>query len=363
MSGFKLSVIIPVYNQDKFLESCLQSVAAQSLESIEVIIVDDGSTDRSPNIAREYEEKYPHFTVISQKNKGRSAARNTGLDKADGSYIAFLDSDDFVDPKMYEYLFEAAVSADADLVKCGAILFDDQSREFLNIRRDFDSFTEITSHRELLKLYLNKKIDRVVWNGIYRHGLFENLRFPVNTEYEDQYVTPKVIASTNKYLFIDKNLYYYRKHPGAFSHSTRVSDQIDKVQALNELYRILRNQKLLEDLGAEYSRYFNKNVIGYHNQVIYREPLALKKNCYSIANLIDNEAFEFVLRNEHLTEEEKQFLQIMRRSHYLYFLVQKLSRVKDIALRGDALSKVTKEENIDSFQSNERYKKMIKQYA
>jgi len=363
MSDFKLSVIIPVYNQDNFLRGCLNSVVAQTLRGIEVIIVDDGSTDQSLHIAREFEERYSHFVVIAQKNMGRSAARNRGIDRACGEYIAFLDSDDFIDPDMYNQLFQLAVTENADLVKCGAIPFEDQTRKIIGIRRDFNTFTEITSNEELIKLYLNKEIDRVVWNGIYHRSLFKELRFPDHTNYEDQYVTPNVLANSSKSLFISQNLYYYRKHPGGFTSTNNVSDQIDKVQALNELYRILRNQKLKEDLGADYTRYFYKNVIGYHNSVIYRDPLTLKKNINSITNLIDTEVFEFILARKDLGLREIPFLKLIKSSHYLYFLIQKMFRIREMIFSREYSLKQKDENRFNSEILNQRYSEMVDKYA
>src|SRR6056297_2118486 len=113
MNACNLSVIVPVYNGEKYLKSCLESLAVQTLDNMEVIIIDDGSTDDTTDIARTFEETYRHFRVVRQQNSGRSAARNRGLDMAKGEFIAFVDADDFLDPMMYKKLFSTAVKRES----------------------------------------------------------------------------------------------------------------------------------------------------------------------------------------------------------------------------------------------------------
>ena len=139
MSEYNLSVIVPVYNGDKFLKGCLESIASQTLDNIEVIIIDDGSTDDSAAIARSFGERYSHFKVVNQQNSGRSAARNTGLNRARGKYIAFVDADDFIDPLMYEKLFKTAAERQSEEVRCGAVQFDDTSGRIIKHRREFEA--------------------------------------------------------------------------------------------------------------------------------------------------------------------------------------------------------------------------------
>ena len=245
MYDYNLTVIVPVYNGEKYLKSCLESLAAQTLENIEVIIIDDGSTDDSANIARSFEESYSHFTVFKQQNSGRSAARNRGLDMAKGEFIVFVDADDFLDPLMCEKLFDVAVERESKEVRCGAVQFEDQTGRILKHRREFGAFTEINSTENLLKAYLEKIIDRVVWNGIYHRSLFETVRFPVGKEYEDQYMTPELLGKTNKYIYIPYSYYYYRKHPEAFTNSESISpdSKANKVQSLNTLYHLMQQRQ------------------------------------------------------------------------------------------------------------------------
>ena len=363
MSDYKLSVIIPVYNRESFLDSCLRSVAAQTLDNIEVIIINDGSTDNSLDIARSFEQQYHHFFVFNQKNSGLSAARNTGLNRARGQYITFLDSDDFIDPAMYEILYRKALESKSELVKCGAVLFENNSGRIILERSDFESYTEISSKKIILEAYLDKKIMRNVWNGIYHNRLLKDLRFPEGKLYEDHYLTPNILTIANSYVYVPKNYYYYRKHPDGITKSSTPRDRADKVQSLNELYRLICVHGLQSELSFSYSTYFYEMILEYHNSVIYSEPGYLHTGRNAINNIIDDKAFEYVFSYDRLTRKEKQFLQLIRRSHYLYFLIQKLNRFKEVLLKGDTLFKAPAETNNGPHQLNERYKEMIRLYA
>ncbi len=126
----KVSVIIPVFNTGHYLRKCLDSVLGQTLREIEIICVDDGSTDNSASILLEYQEKYENFVAVFQENLGQSAARNKGLSVAKGEYIGFVDSDDWVDSKMYEKLYENALKHDSEIVMCGVNTIDERDGSF-----------------------------------------------------------------------------------------------------------------------------------------------------------------------------------------------------------------------------------------
>jgi glycosyltransferase involved in cell wall biosynthesis len=366
MSDYNLTVIVPVYNGEKYLESCLESIAVQTLENMEVIVIDDGSTDDSADIARSFEEKYNHFAVVRQQNSGRSAARNTGLNRAKGKFIAFLDADDFLDPSMYEKLLQTAAERQSEVVRCGAVQFDDASGRIIKHRREFHAFTEITTTENLLKAYFDKRIDRVVWNGIYHSSLFKEVRFPEGKEYEDQYVTPELLAHTNKYIYIPNSYYYYRKHPEAFTNaeSFTADSKADKVQSLNTLYQIIEEKNLKKELSYHYSRYFYFMILDYHNPTIYNKPGYLRKGHKSIDNLILPEAFEYVLENHHLDQREVSFMRLMRMSHFLFFPIQKVFRVWDLIYRANiSTQESNQKEKTVALRNSQNYLKLIEIYA
>jgi glycosyltransferase involved in cell wall biosynthesis len=329
-SEIKISVIVPIYNVERYLTGCLASIASQTFpkESFEVILVDDGSTDGSAAIARRFAASQPHFKLISQENRGLSAARNTGLGVARGTYFGFVDSDDFVAPEMFEELYEASQTRGSDYVKCGAILFSDKKGELLFERKSVDTLTIFPSKKEVFNQYINKAIDRNVWNVLYHRSLFSGFYYPVNTNYEDHYVTPELLRRSKKPVFTDKSYYYYRKRNGSITRSFKTQYRVDKVKSLNVLFETLKKADMHFELSEEFSSLFFSMIKNYHHSMVYRKPQLLTNRSLWVKNLIDPEIFEFVFANNNLSGRDKRYLKQLYKSHALYLVWQKARRIQ-----------------------------------
>ena len=209
-----VSVIVPVCNVAQYLRKALDSLAKQTCRDLEVILVDDGSTDDSLAILKEYEQKYPAFHVIAQKNCGTPAARNRGLDAARGEYIGFADSDDWTEPELYEKLLLAARAENADIVQCSFFheypspertIPHDNSAQMEILRRSGGSFT---GAEELLL------DDGTLWNRLFRRSMLEknSIRFDESMLYgEDVFFTWRAICCAEKIGIIPDRLYHYRR--------------------------------------------------------------------------------------------------------------------------------------------------------
>lgn len=209
-----VSVIIPVYNTEKYLRRCLDSVLAQTLVRIEVICVDDGSTDRSSQILKEYAAKDSRVRVLRQHNSGQASARNAGLQIAQGEYIGFVDADDYVSPKMYEKLLAEARASHAEVVECSAVVVDAGGFDEKSIKGQQDSFNfESWEMSEPTKnLFLEKRFHAVLWNKIYSREFLSrfNLSFDGTLRKgEDAVFQWKVMPFVHKYRRISDKLYYY----------------------------------------------------------------------------------------------------------------------------------------------------------
>ena len=221
----KVSVIIPVYKVAKFLPKCLESLCAQTLKDIEIICVDDGAPDESPAILDDWAEKDKRIHVIHQKNQGVSAARNTGLEKAKGLYVAFVDADDWVDEHYCERLYQQAIKKKADIA-CGFAVYwkwknKKSSSKFVN------ALTYLYPER-VLETPLEKQgvvCSCAVWGKIYRRDFILNgsLSFPKKIPYEDLYFNFLAVALAGKIALVPKAYYYYRQTPNSFSKQTRFS--------------------------------------------------------------------------------------------------------------------------------------------
>lgn len=204
----KVSVIVPVYNGKKYINKCINSILRQTFKDIEIILVDDGSTDNTLNILKEYEKRFQNVKVISSINLGAGGARNIGLDASHGEYILFVDADDFLREDMIEVLYKNAVSNDADIVRCGRCTY------FENIK--LDSYNSSYYNEDKKIINPKKEKDYVfnemptVWNKLIRRNLFDDIRFREHLKWEDGPVIRPITAKANKVVFLYDRMYMYR---------------------------------------------------------------------------------------------------------------------------------------------------------
>jgi len=257
-----LSIIVPVYNVEKYLERCLTSLLEQEYKDIEIILVDDGSTDSSGEICDSYAEKYNNIKVIHQSNGGLSAARNTGVKAAEGDYIAFVDSDDWVKPDMFSKLMgEAQLHPDVDMVKCGycetdgkgyekEILFSGSDRQHL-IEKD-----------NLLKYYGKGALWVIAWNTVYRRDLAKQVEFPVGLYHEDNYASFFYLYYSHSCIIVNEPLYCYWQNPDGITGSADklAKRRRDMVEVLERLLKYadgqpqLRNSAIYKKLEEGWAR-------------------------------------------------------------------------------------------------------------
>lgn len=207
----KVSVIVPVYNTEKYLKKCLDSLVNQTLDDIEIIVINDCSPDNAKKILSEYEKKYKNIKVIHNKtNKGIGYNRNLGIEKASGKYIAFVDSDDYVDITMYEKMYNKAEKENLDLVLCN--FYKNLEKQDGSLEALVPEFIIPNFKNTTLKDYpdLLLKVNLAPWNKLYRKNLFTaDVRFPENLKYEDAIVVIKTMARAKKIGIVDERLNYY----------------------------------------------------------------------------------------------------------------------------------------------------------
>lgn len=196
----KVSVVVPIYNVEKYIKKCMDSLVNQTLQEIQIIFVNDGSTDESGNIAKEYASKYPNKIIYLEKeNGGLSDARNFGMRYAEGEYIAFLDSDDYVENTMYEEMYNKALQENSDYVEC----------DFLWEYPDKTKKDKRNSYNNKKEMLTNVRV--VAWNKLIKREILEknNISFPKELRYEDIEFTYKLIPYLNKVSYVDKEFVHY----------------------------------------------------------------------------------------------------------------------------------------------------------
>lgn len=245
----KVSVIVPIYNVEKYLEKCINSLLSQTLEDIQIILVNDGSKDNSGNIAKEYEKNNKDRVIyVEKENGGLSDARNYGLKYATGDFIAFLDSDDYIEKNAYEEMYNKAIEGNADYVECDFIW------EFPNKIR-VDKQYPYKNKKEMLSF-----VRVVAWNKLIKRQLItdNNLEFPKGLRYEDVEFTYKLIPFINKFAYVDKPFIHYVQREGSIANVQNertaeiftVLDNVIEFYKKNNIY-----EKYRDELEYNYARY------------------------------------------------------------------------------------------------------------
>ncbi len=227
-----ISVIVPVYRVEKYLERCVNSILSQTLIDLEVILVDDGSPDGCGALCDAYALKDNRIKVIHKKNGGLSDARNAGLEAATGEYIMFVDGDDYIHPRMAEHLSQAVEQTQADVAFCGIDFFEDQVHieETTGEFRVYDVWKEMAENPEFS-----------VCNRLFRRQRFENIRFPVGRLFEDQFVIFKLLRNAKVVCTDDKMYYYFQRYDG-----------LSKSKVYHETYDLLdASLEMLGDIPEE----------------------------------------------------------------------------------------------------------------
>lgn len=305
-----ISVIVPIYNIEEYLPACIESILNQTYKDLEILLIDDGSTDNSGKICDEYAEKDKRCIVIHQQNKGRSEARNTGLNHAKGEYISFIDSDDYIHPQMLEILYETLQTGDYDF---SMILY----KKAYNLEQ-FQSITEYTTQeldqsQLIYSLYNNSSQKKntylgmnfhVVWNKLYKKALISDTLF-MQTAAEDTVFNNTIYLKCTKVIVINKEMYYWVQRPTSITHQN---------QGINLTYinRILSCYQCLKDMPENNSNYkaailedLYKIMIIYNFEV---QNTVLKTNFEELKQYVKNKTFSEFLSNRQIPRLKKNVL-------------------------------------------------------
>ena len=237
MNECKLSIIVPVYGVEKYIDKCLNSLVKQSLKEIEIIVVNDGTKDDSQKIIDKYVKKYPDkIKSYIKENGGQGSARNYGLKKATGEYIGYVDSDDFVEKDMYKKLYNKAKENNYDIVVCGNY---NVSEDYQN--KNIDAFIN-NYNTDLENIFFGKM---AVWNKIYKRDILikNKLEFKEKVWYEDLAFTLKAIMNSNTFAFIDEPLYDYLIREGSTMNNSNVKRNLEILEAFNDILSYIQHNK------------------------------------------------------------------------------------------------------------------------
>lgn len=288
-----VSIIVPVYNVEKYLNKCIDSIMNQTYKNLEILLVDDGSTDLSSKICNDYCKKDNRIKYLKQKNGGQSKARNYGLDVAKGKYICFIDSDDFVSTQMIECFVKLIKSGNYDVVFGKSI--DYSNIEMLEKPFSFDVSNSTKYDKRKVSLLMNTTPFNRVYSKLFKRELFEKLRFPSGMIYEDSYIAPYLYDLVNS-IIVSPYCYYYRYiREGSTVHSTFSKKDYDLITVGEDRIKFYQNKKSREGVILAY-KFFMSNVINlyikaYKSNILKEEKkdiLDQYMNVYNISKSLFN---------------------------------------------------------------------------
>lgn len=290
-----ISVIVPVYKVEAYLDKCISSIVNQTYQNLEIILVDDGSPDRSGDICDDWVKQDTRIRVIHQENKGGGAARNAALDAARGELIAFVDSDDYLADTMFEHLFRLLENG-ADIAECSYVDVYDEGEIFPLTPHKIMEYTTV----EAMRLHIQDHVFRqLIWNKLYRREVIGSIRFPEGKKIDDEFFMYQVLGNARKLIHSDKVCYAYRQQESSVMHSMSPEKRLQAVEA-----KVLRH-KYVEMNFPELAHESIKNLwltCIYQGQLVLRE-MGRENRCEVFAYL------QNVLKQHPLRTLEKELRQ------------------------------------------------------
>lgn len=257
-----ISVIIPVYKVEKYLEKCIESIIKQTYTNLQIILVDDGSPDNCGKICDEYAKKDSRIEVIHKINGGLSDARNVGINRANGRYIGFVDSDDYIKEDMYEKLINLIKEYNADVSICN--LYDViDGKEY--VRNKYNGIHEYSRIDILKEILLDKNIQSYAWNKLYKKELFDEIKYPIGKKYEDIGTTFYVFEKCNKIVVTSEPEYYYLKRSDSLVNNVTESTILDYTEIIIQRYLYIKQN--IKELRKYNNYYLAKTLITANNDI------------------------------------------------------------------------------------------------
>ena len=249
MHGILISVIVPIYKVEKYLNRCVRSIVDQSYPNLEIILVDDGSPDHCGAMCEDWAEKDSRIKVIHKENGGLSDARNAGLKIASGDCISFIDSDDWIEPDFMEKLLAAMESQNAQIAECAVELVDEQGR-ILSLRGPAKEET-LEKIEALRRLIWEDGIYQTVWNKLYRREVVEGILFEKGKHHEDEFWTYQIFDRMDRLATVECPMYHYLQRSGSIMGAAYSLKRLDGMEAQMNRMKYLSKYEQLRDLTAQ----------------------------------------------------------------------------------------------------------------
>lgn len=304
----KITVIIPIYNSKDRLKKCLESVVNQTFKDLDIILINDGSEDASIEIINYYAKKYKNIVVVDRENRGVSYSRNEGISLSKTPYIAFVDSDDYIELDMYEKMYEAITKAKADVVVCG---MKHITKDGIFLQKYSNKQTNINKEPQMIY-----KLDYGPCNKLFKKDLWDNIRFPLNTKYEDLEAVLKVFLNSKNIVFLSNVLYNY-----VYSYSGETGTIDSRVY---DIFKVFDNLK--GSFTGKTHDYYRELVV---SKLFVYTLLVSKAKCDFSIDFLNNVysylknnfahwRFKYIMNSKNFKNFSMRFLQINKKIYSLY---------------------------------------------
>lgn len=312
----KVSIVVPVYNVENYISRCINSLIKQSYKNLEIVLVDDGSTDSSGNICDEYKKIDSRIKVIHKKNGGLSDARNFGIDGCTGEYICFVDSDDWIEKEMIETLLNDIIDTDSDIAICGRYRAYDNEEKIVEKYKKYPNKNIFNNIDGLQYLMSFCGYDMSVCDKMFKKDLFSKIRFPYGLTCEDSFTTYKLFSLANKICYINKPFYNYFFRTNSITRNGNVNETV--IIAAQEQYKfILENYPNLKNCASSFL------ITAYMS--VFNEYIKREKKCLKISSF-KKEAkkyLKYALKNDNICFMKKMQMSIFCFSSFIYKIIYK----------------------------------------
>ena len=268
-----VSIIVPVYNEERYIKRCLDSVCRQTYSYLEIIVVDDGSTDNSAKICEQCAIIDSRIKVIQKQNEGAGYARNTGIDNAHGDYIFFIDSDDYILDNCIERLLSVAIQEKADIVKCSWIKGREDSYKIYPKITCFSVFDNVSAFR-------TRKTNIAVHGKLYKREVIGDYRYPKVTTHDDEFFTYKLIYNAHKIIILDEAYYYYFLSPNSIMRGKKETQPLQFMDAYKERISFFEAKNEAELMGISHKEYAIRLMLAFISYNKYRTSVIREEELY-----------------------------------------------------------------------------------
>jgi glycosyltransferase involved in cell wall biosynthesis len=282
-----ISVVVSVYNVELYLVKCLESIINQSYQELQILVINDGSTDSSDEICNQYALLDPRISVIHQSNGGISSVRNRGINASLGKYLLFVDSDDYLSLDFIQVLYEAIISSNAQIsmghlqrVGMDGSLLDFKSKRLNKCQYNFTSKAALFAMHDHGYNYSTSFV--VVTAKLYESQLFKGVHFPLGKAYDDEFVNYKLLIAATKIVYSPQSIYYYLIRPDSLTHSDYSLSRMDRLSALEERIEVLKSHELRALLSINEYVYFRELLKHIKKLALYfPHEIEIRKNLIS----------------------------------------------------------------------------------